>query len=87
MTITGALVLYAVFWVMGMLIALPLGLQTHGDAGSTDEITPASSPTNPRLKAKAIWVTIVATALWAVICGVIMSGWITIESLDFWGRM
>ena len=58
MTITGALVLYAVLWVLGMLIALPLGLQTQGDTGHQADDTPASTPLNPNLGRKALRVTL-----------------------------
>jgi len=88
MTITGAIVLYAVIWFMGMLVALPLGLQTHGDDGTDDDrLTPASSPQNPNLRRKAVGVTVITTIFWSVLCLIILSGWITIEDLDFFDRM
>ena len=87
MTITGALVLYAVLWVLGMLIALPLGLQTQGDTGHQADDTPASTPLNPDLGRKALRVTLVAGAIWAVICVTIWSGLVTMSDIDFWNRM
>ncbi len=87
MTITGALVLYAVFWFMGLLMALPIGLRTHGDMGTEDDISLASSPINANVKRKMIWVSVISFVLWVPTCVIIASGWIGIEAIDFWGRM
>ncbi len=86
MTLTGAIVLFAVFWFMGMLIALPLGLRTHGDMGTEDADTPASAPVNANVKRKMIWVTGISLALWVPVCLLIASGWVSVSDLDFWGR-
>jgi hypothetical protein len=39
------------------------------------------------MKRKAWITTLIATPIWAVIAGVILSGWITMEDLDWFGRM
>jgi hypothetical protein len=36
---------------------------------------------------KAKLTTLIATPIWAAICGVILSGWITLADLDMFGRM
>lgn len=87
MTLTGAMVLYAVFWFMGMLIALPLGLKTHGDLGTDGDDTPASAPVNANVKRKMVWVTGISLVLWVPVCLLIASGWIGVADLDFWGRL
>ncbi|MEM9010221.1 MAG: DUF1467 family protein [Pseudomonadota bacterium] len=87
MTITAAIVLYAVIWFMGLFIALPLRMKSQAEAGRVVPGTPASAPDNPRLRAKILWVTLIGTVVWAVICGVIVSGLLTVEDLDFYGRM
>jgi hypothetical protein len=34
-----------------------------------------------------VWITtLIATPIWAVIAGIILSGWITIADLDWFGR-
>ncbi|MEM8871090.1 MAG: DUF1467 family protein [Pseudomonadota bacterium] len=86
MTITGAMVLFAVFWFMGMLIALPLGLRTHGDEGTDGADAPASAPVNANVKRKMLWVTLISAVLWVPVCLLIASGWITVADLDYWGR-
>ena len=44
MTITAAVVLFAVVWFMVFFIVLPLRLTTQGDAGSVVPGTPKSAP-------------------------------------------
>jgi predicted secreted protein len=84
MTITGAIVLFAVIWFMALLIALPLGLRTHGDEGTNDDETPASSPVNPRVRRKMFLVTIITVVLWVPLTALIMSGWISVDDIDIW---
>ncbi len=87
MTITAAIVLFAVIWFMCLFIALPLRMQSQDEAGSVVPGTPASAPADPKLKKKAFWVTIVTIALWVPLVWVISSGVISIEDMDFFGRM
>lgn len=87
MNITAAIVLFAVIWFMSLLVALPLGLVTHGDQGTDDEDSPAFAPVNANVKRKMLWVTVVTVALWAPLCLVIASGWISVSDIDIWGRL
>ena len=87
MTITAVLVVYAVTWFMVFFIVLPLRLTTQGDAGAVEPGTPAGAPAGFIVKRKAIITTIAATVVWAVICGIILSGCISVRDLDFMGRM
>lgn len=86
MTLTGAIVLFAVIWFIGLLVALPIGLNTQGDLGEVEPGTPASAPDNPNIKKKMRWVTIITFILWLPLVITIHQGWITIEDIDFWGR-
>ncbi|SLN43288.1 hypothetical protein PSA7680_02167 [Pseudoruegeria aquimaris] len=87
MTITAALVLYAVIWFMVLFIVLPMRLTTQGESGEVVEGTPKSAPENPDLKRKAKIVTLVSTVLFVIIAGIIISGVITVRDLDWFGRM
>ncbi|MEO1001195.1 MAG: DUF1467 family protein [Pseudomonadota bacterium] len=82
MTITGAIVLYAVIWFMGLFVALPLRLQSQEEAGEVVPGTPPSAPADPQLRRKLRWVTVGATLLWLVVCGVIVSGLVTVDDID-----
>lgn len=87
MTITGAIVLFAVIWFMGLLVALPLRLTSQDEAGEIVPGTPPSAPTNPQVGRKIKWVTAITILLWLPLVGIIASGWITIEDIDVWGRL
>jgi predicted secreted protein len=87
MSITSAIVLYAVIWFMSFLIAIPIRLQTQGDVGEVVPGTHAGAPEHHQLKKKAIITTIVAAVLWVIIAGIIISGWISVRDLDWFNRM
>ncbi|MGR1581207.1 DUF1467 family protein [Thalassobius sp. S69A] len=87
MSITSAIVLYAVIWFMSFLIAIPIRLQTQGDVGKVVPGTHAGAPEHHQLKKKAIITTIVAAVLWCIITAIILSGWITVRDLDWFNRM
>lgn len=87
MSITAALVLFAVIWFMTFFVVLPLNLTTQGDAGEVVPGTPPAAPAGFVVKRKAIITTWIALALWIVIAGVILSGAITVRDLDWFGRM
>ncbi len=87
MTITAALVLFAVSWFMTFLIVLPLRLTTQGDAGAVVPGTPAGAPAGIGVKRKAKSTTGVALLIWVVLYVIITQGWITIRDIDVMGRM
>lgn len=87
MTITSALVLFAVIWFMTLMIILPLRLTTQGEAGDVVPGTPSSAPADPQMRRKLWLATMISVVLWIVIAGVILSGAITVRDLDWFGRM
>ena len=87
MSITSAIVLFAVIWFMVFLIAIPIRLQTQGDVGEIVPGTHAGSPEVHNLKKKAWITTWVSGVLWVIIAGIILSGWITIRDIDMFNRM
>jgi predicted secreted protein len=62
-------------------------VRTQGEDDHIVPGTPASAPSDPMIRAKMSWVTLVATLLWAVVCAVILWGGLTVEDLDIWDRM
>jgi len=86
MTITAALVLFAVLWFMLLFMALPIGQTSQEEAGERVAGTPASAPVNPMIGKKMFWVTVVAVVLWVPLVWFIVYGPITIADLDFYGR-
>lgn len=87
MTITSAIVLFAVIWFMVLFMVLPWRLTTQGEAGKVEPGTSESAPTDPQMVFRLKIVTAISVVLWLVIAGVIVSGWIGVEDLDFFGRM
>ena len=87
MTITAAIVLFAVIWFITLLVALPIGVRTQAEEGDVTPGTPPSAPANPNMRRKLFWTTVVAVAVWAPLTAFILWGGVTIRDLDFWGRM
>lgn len=86
MTITAALVLYVVIWFVTMFVVLPIRLRTQGDEGEVVPGTHAGAPANFKLGRTMIIVTIIGTVAWAIVAGIIVSGWIGIEDIDWFDR-
>ncbi len=87
MTITAALVLFAVIWFMLLFIALPIGQVSQEEDGDRVAGTPGSAPVNPKLGKKFFWVTVATIAFWVPLVLFIAYGPLTIEDLDFYDRM
>jgi len=80
-------VLYLVVWSMTFLVAIPIRIQTQGEAGDIVPGTHDGSPQVHHLKKKAWITTAVATVIWAVLAYIIITGTITVRDIDFLGTM
>lgn len=87
MSITAAMVLFAVIWFMSFLIILPLRLKTQGESGNIVPGTHASAPENPDIKRKVKITTLVAFVLWIVIAAIILTGAITVRDFDWFNEL
>lgn len=88
MTITGAVVLYAVLWFLTFYIVLQVRTRTQAESGQ--EVVPGTPPGAPAVEdvgRSAKIATLYATLVWAAVAGIIMSGWITLEDIDFFDRL
>ena len=83
MAITSAIVLFSVIWFILLLIILPMGMTSQEEAGEVEPGTPASAPSEFEFKKVVIRTTIWTIILWAISCGVILSGWLSIDMFDF----
>lgn len=83
MSITAALVLYAVTWFMTFFIVLPLKLKTQGDMNDVVPGTPKSAPHAENVGRKAWITTAFATLIWAILASVIVSGVISVRDFDW----
>lgn len=86
MSVTSAIVLYVVVWFMTFLIALPIRVKTQGDLGDIVPGTHAGAPEEHHLKKKMWIVTAVAFCLWAIVSGIILSGWISVDDIERFTR-
>ena len=87
MTITAALVLFAVIWFMTLLVVLPIRIQTQGDLGEIVPGTHAGAPEVHHMK-KKLWITTgISVVLWAVIAGIIISGVISVRDFDWLNQL
>ena len=87
MSITSAIVLFAIIWFMVFFIAIPVRLETQGDRGDVLPGTHSSSPEVHELRKKAWISTWVTFIIWVIICGIIVSGFLTMRDIDFFNRM
>ncbi len=71
MTITAAIVLFAILWFIMLFVALPLKIKTQQESGKKTFGTPSSAPEDPQIRTKMLWVTILAFSLWIIIMSLI----------------
>ena len=87
MSVTSAIVLFAVIWFLTFLIIIPFRVKTQGDLGATVKGTQAGAPEIHNLSSKAIITTGISFVLWLVITLIILSEIITIQDIDFFEKM
>jgi predicted secreted protein len=87
MSITSAIVLYAVTWFMVFFIVLPIRFVSQGDIGEVVPGTPAGAPARDIVGRKAKMTTWIAALVWLVLAGIITSGVISVRDIDWRGVM
>ena len=87
MSVTSAIVLFAVIWFLTFLIVIPFRIKTQGDLGAIVKGTQAGAPEVHNLRKKAIITTGASLVLWLVITLIILSEFITIQDIDFFEKM
>lgn len=87
MTITGAIILFAVLWFLIFLMILPVRHVSQSEAGEVVPGTPPSAPANAQIGRKARITTVIAAVLWVLLAWVILFGGFTIHSVDWFGKL
>jgi predicted secreted protein len=87
MSITGAIVLFAVIWFLVFFIVLQIRPGSQAEEGSVVKGTPPGAPAEANIGRKARITTMITTPIWAVVCAVILSGAISIRDIDWMNRM
>ncbi|MBK4217059.1 DUF1467 family protein [Paracoccus caeni] len=77
MNLTGAVVMYAILWFLTLFIVVVIGQRSQQDAGEIVPGTHAGAPADLNFKRKALWTTLIAAAIWAVLAWIILGGVIT----------
>lgn len=87
MTITAAVVLFAIIWFLVLFICLPLKLRTQGESGTVVPGTPQSAPEDGSLKNKIKLVTLISCVIWIIVFSIIISGVFQIDDIDIFGHL
>ena len=87
MTITAALILFSVTWFMVLFCVLPVRFESQGDRGKITPGTPASAPEDAMIGRKAKITTVISTVIFALLYGIITSGWVTVADMDIFGML
>ena len=81
-----AIVLFVVIWAMTFLVAIPIRLQTQGEANQVVPGTHEGSPQRHHLKKKALITTVVSIVIWGILAWIIVTGQITLADIDLYER-
>ncbi|UXX84378.1 DUF1467 family protein [Roseovarius pelagicus] len=81
-----AIVLFVMIWSMTFLVAIPIRLQTQGEAGDVVPGTHQGSPERHNLKKKALISTLIAVVIWSVVAWIIITGTITLDDINLYER-
>ncbi|WP_149141037.1 DUF1467 family protein [Gemmobacter caeruleus] len=87
MSITAALIVFAVTWFMVFFMVLPIRFVSQDEAGEVVPGTPKSAPASGGVKKKALITTAVTVVVWAGLVWFITSGIVTVRDLDFRGTL
>ncbi len=87
MSITAALIVFAVTWFMVFYMVLPMRFQSQQEAGAVVPGTPKSAPSTENVKKKALITTGVTLVVWVGLVWFITSGLVSIRDIDVMGHM
>ncbi|MFN3613296.1 MAG: DUF1467 family protein [Rubrimonas sp.] len=81
MSVTSAIVLYAVMWFLFLLMVLPFGIRSQQESGDVVPGTPAGAPENPMIGKKMLWATGLAAVGWIIVFVLVEGRIITHEDI------
>ena len=82
MAISTAIAIYFLIWWVVLFAVLPWGVRAQGDEAAPG--TDPGAPAVPHLRAKLVWTTVVATAVFGLCAAVHVNGWVTLDDLARW---
>ena len=82
MATSTAIAIYFLIWWLTLFAVLPWGVSAQGEEGAPG--TDPGAPRVPHLKAKLVWTTVVATAIFGVFAFVYVNRLISLDDLAAW---
>jgi len=76
-----ALVVWLIIWWLVLFIILPIGVRGQAEENDIVEGSEPGAPHKLDIKRKFIQTTIVASILWVITCGIILSGLVSWDAL------
>ena len=73
------LVIYLLIWWVTLFAVLPLGVRGQAEDGKIVKGSEPGAPVDSQMKRKIILTTIISVVIWAIVCLVIIKGWINLE--------
>jgi predicted secreted protein len=86
MDLAFAIAIYLVVWWIVLFTVLPVGVRSQQEEGEVVPGSAESAPMVPRLLAKVVATTVIASAVFAVIYAVIAHELITLDEIPFLPR-
>ena len=69
--VSGGLALYFVIWWILLFAVLPFGVRSQAEAGEIVKGSEPGAPAAPALREKAVWTTLIASAVLVIVAGVL----------------
>ncbi len=81
MSSTTAIAIYFLIWWLVLFAVLPWGVRSQQESGEVTRGTDPGAPAIPRLKAKLLWTTVVATAIFGACYVIYVNQLVTLDAL------
>ena len=87
MTTTTAIAIYFLIWWITLFAVLPFGVRRQDEDGDIAAGTDPGAPALPRLGAKLLWTTLVASAIFAACYVAYVNRLLPLDDLGRWLRL
>jgi predicted secreted protein len=81
-SITTAVAVYFIIWWLALFVVLPWGVRSQHEAGEVIPGSEPGAPALPRIAAKLVWTTVVASVAFALLYVVYVYRLVTFADLD-----
>jgi len=78
------LVMYLIIWWVVLFAVLPIGVKGQAESDEVVKGSEPGAPVDSQIKKKFLITSAIATVLWIIACGLIVSGWL---SWDMFGAL